>query len=404
MTQRDIKAIEIRDFDYDLPDERIAKFPLKERDTSKLLVYKQGDIQTKQFKELRDYLPTGTVLVRNNSRVIHARLLFQKPTGARVEIFCLEPIEPNSYELALSARESSSWNCMLGNARRWHSEQILERRMEGKEGCVRLSAQRLGANEVRFFWDNPAYSFGELLELMGILPIPPYLNRDTEDSDKTTYQTVYARQEGSVAAPTAGLHFTPKVFERLEQKGIKALDVTLHVGAGTFKPVKSEQIGEHSMHRELIELKRSTIETIKDSLGSIVAVGTTSVRTLESLYWLGLMIKENLLNDADITVVPQWFAYETKTELSADESLELILDYMEREGLEDLVFSTAIMIVPSYQFRIVRAMLTNFHQPHSTLLLLISAFIGEDWHKVYDYALANDYRFLSYGDSSLLMP
>ncbi len=400
----DIKAIEIKDFDYDLPEQRIAKFPLKERDTSKLLVYKQGDIQTKQFKELGDFLPNGAVLVRNNSRVIHARLLFQKPTGAKVEIFCLEPLEPNSYELALSARESSSWSCMLGNARRWHSEQILERTMEGKEGKVKLSAQRQGINEVRFFWDNPAYSFGELLELMGILPIPPYLNRDTEDSDKTTYQTVYAKQEGSVAAPTAGLHFTPKVFESLEQKGIKALDVTLHVGAGTFKPVKSEQIGEHNMHRELIELKRSTIEAIKEGLGSIVAVGTTSVRTLESLYWLGVMIQENQVNSGEIAVVPQWFAYESKTELSAVESLKVILDYMERESLEELIFSTAIMIVPSYQFRIVKAMLTNFHQPHSTLLLLISAFIGDDWHKVYDYALANDYRFLSYGDSSLLMP
>ncbi len=403
MGQRDIKAIEIKDFDYELPDERIAKFPLKERDTSKLLFYQKGDIQTKQFKDIGAYLPNDAVLVRNNSRVIHARLLFQKPTGAKVEIFCLEPLEPNSYELALSSRESCSWSCMLGNARRWHQEQILERTIEGKEGSVKLSAKRLGANEVQFSWDNQAYSFGELLDLMGVLPIPPYLNRETEDSDKTTYQTVYAKQEGSVAAPTAGLHFTPKVFEGLKARGIQTLDVTLHVGAGTFRPVKSEQIGEHNMHRELIELNRSTIEAIQEGVASIVAVGTTSVRTLESLYWLGVMLRQNMVGE-EMPIVPQWLAYEQETELSAEESLQAVLDYMSREGLDKLIFSTAIMIVPSYRFRIVKAIITNFHQPHSTLLLLISAFIGDDWHKVYDYALANDYRFLSYGDSSLLIP
>ncbi len=400
----DIKSIEIKDFDYNLPDERIAKFPLKERDTSKLLVYKQGEIQSKTFKDITDFLPKGSLLVRNNSRVIHARLLFHKPTGAKVEIFCLEPIAPNSYELALSSRKNCSWSCMLGNARRWHSDLILTREFEGKEGRVTLFAERKENNIVHFSWDNAAYSFGELLDLMGILPIPPYLNRETEESDKATYQTVYAKQEGSVAAPTAGLHFTSKVFADLEEKGIKALDVTLHVGAGTFKPVKSEQIGEHAMHRELIEMERSTIERIKASLPSIVAVGTTSVRTLESLYWLGLMLQQGLIKSTDIALIPQWFAYENSIELSAEESLDLVLSYMKEEGLEKLIFSTAIMIVPSYRFRIVKAIITNFHQPHSTLLLLISAFIGEDWRRVYDFALANDYRFLSYGDSSLLLP
>ncbi len=399
----DIKTIQIKDYFYDLPDERIAKYPLANRDQSQLLIYNQGEIKSKHFHNIDEYLPEGSLLVRNNSKVIHARLLFRKETGAVVEIFCLEPVSPNSYELSLSSRQSCQWQCMLGNARRWKVGNTLHREIEGQAGKLSLVAERVGQNEIKFSWDNEAYTFGELLELMGVLPIPPYLNRETEEGDKQTYQTVYAKEEGSVAAPTAGLHFTPQVFEQLEKKGIKALDVTLHVGAGTFKPVKSEAIGEHEMHRELIELSFTAIERLLTKIDNIVAVGTTSVRTLESLYWFGVMIKRGLVGD-ELCVIPQWLAYEEEETMTAKESLMLILDYLRERQEEKLIFATSIFIVPTYQFRIVKAIVTNFHQPHSTLLLLISAFIGDDWHKVYDYAMTHDYRFLSYGDSSLLMP
>ncbi len=404
MEQRNIKSIEIQDYDYELKEERIAKYPLEERDQSKLLCYKEGQIDSHKFLDLVNLIPQGAMLIRNNSKVIHARLLFQKVTGARVEIFCLEPLNPNSYELILSSKESCLWTCMLGNAHRWHEEQILEREIDAEGGRVKLSAQRIAKNQVKFFWDNSNYSFGELLELMGVLPIPPYLNRETEERDKFCYQTVYAQAEGSVAAPTAGLHFTPKVFSLLEDASCTVLDVTLHVGAGTFRPVKSEQIGDHEMHRELIEISDVTIKALRTKLECIIAVGTTSVRTLESLYWFALMLSKNMIKEQELNTIPQWIAYEESPSLSSVEAIDLILNYMARQHLSKLIFSTEILIVPSYKFQIVKGIITNFHQPHSTLLLLIAAFIGDDWRTVYNYALDHDYRFLSYGDSSLLYP
>ncbi|MDO4691335.1 MAG: S-adenosylmethionine:tRNA ribosyltransferase-isomerase [Porphyromonadaceae bacterium] len=401
------KNIIIEDYTYELPDERIAKYPLAQRDQSKLLVYQSGLISDRSFSDLPDLLPKGSLLVRNNSRVIRARLLFRKESGAQIEIFCLDPLSPNSYELALSARERCSWHCMLGNARRWHRDQplALALQVEHRE-VVHLQAERTEEGIVHFSWDNPTYTFGELLELMGILPIPPYLNREAEQSDLQTYQTVYARPQGSVAAPTAGLHFTEEVFRKINERGVSVLDVTLHVGAGTFKPVKSKTIGEHEMHQELIVLERQTIECLYHHSDPIIAVGTTSVRTLESLYHLGV----RLLQSPDIAVadlgVGQWQAYEYGHEKapSAEQALRAILDYMDRNELETLVFPTAILIAPGYTFRMVSGIVTNFHQPNSTLLLLISAFISDDWRAVYDHALRHGYRFLSYGDSSLLLP
>lgn len=401
------KNIAIEDYTYELPDERIAKYPLAQRDQSKLLVYQSGQIRDRRFADLPDLLPADSLLVRNNSRVIRARLLFRKESGAQIEIFCLDPYQPSSYELALSARQRCSWHCMLGNARRWHREQLLTLALhvEDRE-VVHLQAERGEEGVVHFSWDNEAYTFGELLELMGILPIPPYLNRESEQSDLQTYQTVYARPEGSVAAPTAGLHFTEEVFRQIGERGVSVLDVTLHVGAGTFRPVKSRTIGDHEMHQELIVLERQTIERLYRHSGPIIAVGTTSVRTLESLYHLGVrLLHSPSLPSADLAV-EQWQAYEYVHEKapSAEQALRAILDYMECNDLGTLVFPTAILIAPGYTFRVVSGIVTNFHQPNSTLLLLISAFIAGDWRSVYDHALRHGYRFLSYGDSSLLLP
>lgn len=403
-----VRSISIHDYSYDLPDERIAKYPLAGRSSSRLLVYRSGEIGDSHFVNLPSELPEGAVLVRNNSRVIHARLLFQRPTGAQVEVFCLEPAEPSSYELSLQSHESCVWHCMLGNAKRWRVRaEPLVRDLDLPElGAVRLSAERVGEGQVRFSWDNEAYSFASILDALGVLPIPPYLNRETEKQDDETYQTVYAKPEGSVAAPTAGLHFTEGLFAELAGRGHRVLDLTLHVGAGTFRPVKSDTIGEHEMHRELVTVERSLVEALLSNLGSIVAIGTTSVRSLESLYQLGYSV----LREPDIApselMVAQWspYAEASGAEPSAVEALEALLDYMDKQGLSRLSFPTAILIAPGYRFRIVRGLITNFHQPQSTLLLLIGAFLGEGWRRVYDHALAGGYRFLSYGDSSLLLP
>ena len=335
-------------------------------------------------------------------------MLFRKETGAQVEIFCLEPISPTSYELSLQSHESCTWHCMMGNAKRWKVDgEVLVRKLSHPHyGEVVLSAKRLAHNEVYFSWDNPQFSFGSILESMGILPIPPYLNRETEESDDITYQTVYAEREGSVAAPTAGLHFTPQIFTGLNQRGIKVLDVTLHVGAGTFLPVKSDTIGDHEMHKELISVSRTLIEELYNGLGHIVAVGTTSVRTLESLYHLGIELYLNPDRSMDTPLaVSQWEAYEHQnkhSEINASMAIDAIRRYMDRHDLTQLVFPTAILIAPGYVFRIVEALVTNFHQPDSTLLLLIAAFVGDGWREIYNYALAQKFRFLSYGDSSLL--
>lgn len=401
-----VQSIAIESYDYPLEDSCIARYPLEERDSSKLLLYRAGDIAEHRFAELPDLLPAGSVLVRNNSKVIRARIHLRKPTGAEIEIFCLDPSEPTSYEESLSAREACSWHCLIGNAKRWRSG-ILERVVQLRDDTeVVVVAERIGEGEVRFSWHNPAYTFGELLEAMGELPIPPYLGREAEEQDLKTYQTVYAQHEGSVAAPTAGLHFTPEVFTRLEARGASVVDVTLHVGAGTFRPVKSDLIGEHEMHSELISVSRAALEQLHSGLGRIIAIGTTSVRTLESLYHLAVRLHRasSKLSPEELCV-SQWDPYALDAnELSSGEAIETLLAYLETQGLEQLIFPTAIMIAPGYRFRIVRGLVTNFHQPRSTLLLLISALIGEDWRSVYDYALAHDFRFLSYGDSSLLLP
>lgn len=401
------KHITIEDYTYELPDERIAKYPCPQRDQSRLLIYRAGQISDQTFAQLPESLPTDSLLVRNNSRVIRARLLFRKASGAQIEIFCLDPCLPNSYELALSSQKNCSWHCMLGNARRWHQDQPLVMTLAVGEGqCVHLEARRGEEGVVHFSWDNASYTFGELLELIGILPIPPYLNRATEQSDLQTYQTVYARPQGSVAAPTAGLHFTEEVFRKIDQRGISILDVTLHVGAGTFRPVKSPTIGEHEMHQELIVLDRAAIERLHRHSGAVIAVGTTSVRTLESLYHLGARLLQSPDLSSSTLKVEQWQAYEDQQDEapSAEQALRAILGYMEREGLETLIFPTAILIAPGYTFRLVSGLITNFHQPNSTLLLLISAFVGDAWRTIYNHALDHGYRFLSYGDSSLLLP
>lgn len=395
-----VKQINISDYNYNLPDERIAKFPLEKRDSSKLLTYVSGNVSTNVFSSLPEILPANSCLVFNNTRVIQARLEFFKSTGSRIEIFCLEPQEPSSYELSLSSTQSCVWKCMIGNLKKWKGE-VLKKEV-GADNLV-LEAERLetsgNTSYIKFSWNN-GVAFAEVLDLLGELPIPPYLNRKTQESDKTTYQTVYSKVKGSVAAPTAGLHFTPEVISALHTKGIKTMELTLHVGAGTFQPVKAEEIGGHAMHAEKIEVSKEFIQNLIENLGNIVAVGTTSVRTLESLYYLGVQLH----NGDTSLLVNQWEPYESEKVLSAREALEAILNYMEKTQSNILYATTQIMIVPGYKFNIVNVLITNFHQPKSTLLLLLAAFVGEKWRELYEYALNNDYRFLSYGDSSVLIP
>lgn len=404
---QDTKHIRIEDYDYPLPDERIAKFPLPVRDQSKLLVYQHGEVSEDIFTSLPDYIPTGSLMIFNNTKVIQARLHFRKDTGALIEVFCLEPIEPNDYVLSFQQTQRCSWLCMIGNLKKW-KEGTLTRKVEVKGIPIQLTAKRgecRGTSHwVDFEWDNTSLTFADILEAVGELPIPPYLNRETQESDKETYQTVYSKIKGSVAAPTAGLHFTERVLENLRTHGVDLEELTLHVGAGTFKPVKSEEIAGHEMHTEYISVNRRTIEKLIAHDGEATAVGTTSVRTLESLYYIGIHISQNPDANEEELHVHQWEPYETKSSLTTIESLQCILDYMNRHQLEALHTSTQIIIAPGYEYRIVRRMVTNFHQPKSTLLLLVSAFVHGDWKKIYNYALAHDFRFLSYGDSSLLIP
>jgi S-adenosylmethionine:tRNA ribosyltransferase-isomerase len=405
------KHIQIKDYNYPLPDERIAKFPLAERDTSKLLVYQQGNISQDHFRSLPDYLPQGALMIFNNTRVVRARLHFRKSTptqnenslGALIEIFILEPALPVEYQENFLSRGKCSWYCMVGNLKKWKTGALHQEICIGQER-VTLSASRVGthgtSHEIEFSW-NSNHTWAEVLEATGELPIPPYLNRNTEQSDLTTYQTVYSKIKGSVAAPTAGLHFTPEVLSALDAHGIDREEVTLHVGAGTFKPVKSEEIGDHDMHTEHIAVRRETIEKLIRYEGKAIAVGTTSVRTLESLYYMGILAmqgKEDLH-------VEQWMPYESDTKgIDTCQALSALLEYMDKRNIDVLHSSTQIIIAPGYDFHIVKVMITNFHQPQSTLLLLVSAFVKGDWHSIYDYALANDFRFLSYGDSSILIP
>ncbi len=397
------QSIQISDYGYPLPDERIAKYPLPKRDESKLLVYQKGEISTRVFNQLPTCLPEGACLVFNNTKVIQARLLFRKQTGSKIEIFCLEPLMPAAYDLMFQQTKTCTWKCMVGNLKKWKAGALLKQ-IEFKGSILQVEAQRIettgNTSTICFTWNREDCTFADVLDAFGELPIPPYLNRRTEESDKTTYQTVYSKIKGSVAAPTAGLHFTDAVLNKLEEKGSKRCEVTLHVGAGTFQPVKAAQIGGHAMHTEVIEVTRQSIALLQQQLGSIVAVGTTSVRTIESLYYLGCRVASG---NAEM-VVEQWEPYQHTAVLSAHDALQALLDYLDDSGQTTLHASTRIIIVPGYTFKLVNALITNFHQPHSTLLLLLAAFVGEKWHRIYDYALANDYRFLSYGDSSLLIP
>lgn len=397
------KQIQISDFTYDLPDHRIAKHPLANRDLSKLLIYKKGAISEAIFDRLPAELEEGTTMVFNNTRVIQARLIFYKETGARIEIFCLEPLAPADYNLAFQACESSSWKCIVGNARKWKSGTLkMPFLIDGKEYF--LSAEKGlrqdDAQEVVFSWNHPELCFSDVLEQTGKIPIPPYLNRDTEEVDLLRYQTVYSKLEGSVAAPTAGLHFTNEVFAEIDSKGIKRNELTLHVGAGTFKPVKTESIGEHEMHTEHIQVSAESLQNIVQAEKQIIAVGTTSVRSLESLYWMGVKILEGKEN---VHLLEQWEAYQLANNYSRQESYQAVYNYMQEKGLALFNAATQIIIAPGYQFRVISGLVTNFHQPQSTLLLLISALVGDNWKKIYAYALENEFRFLSYGDSSLLM-
>ena len=404
------KHIKIQDFNYDLPDKRIAKFPLPVRDQSKLLLYQHGKVSEDIFTSLPSYINKGELMVFNNTKVIQARIHFRKETGALIEVFCLEPIEPADYALNFQQTEHAAWLCLIGNLKKWKGE-LLSREMIVKGRLIKLTAERkkaVGSSQwVDFRWNNKKVTFADILEVFGELPIPPYLNRDTQESDKVTYQTVYSKIKGSVAAPTAGLHFTQRVLDALNEKGVDMEELTLHVGAGTFKPVKSEEIEGHEMHTEWISVSKSTIESLIHHCGKAIAVGTTSVRTLESLYHMGVTLILHPDASDEQLKVKQWQPYElpaSAKDISSVDALQALLDYMNRHELDTLHSSTQIIIAPGYQYQVVKAMVTNFHQPQSTLLLLVSAFVQGDWHTIYDYALSHNFRFLSYGDSSFIIP
>lgn len=402
-----IKDIQIKDFNYPLDDERIAKYPLAEREKCKLLFYQNKQIKDLHFYDIPNLLPSKAMLVYNNTRVINARLRFQKPNGgATIEIFCLEPIFPRDYAQVFQTNSECRWLCFVGNSKRWKVGSLSQVVNVSGEN-VTISAtrgQQLGnAFEIIFNWDKNNITFASLLEAMGEIPIPPYLNRKTEASDTQDYQTVYSHIEGSVAAPTAGLHFTDEVLAECDKRGITRRELTLHVGAGTFQPVKSENIGEHAMHTEFISVERSLLEELIKADGNVVAVGTTSVRTLESLYYIGITLLENPNADENELRVKQWAPYEKEYSISTKDALQAIINHLDRSGLDKYIGSTQIMIAPSFKFRIIKGMITNFHQPQSTLLLLVSAFVDGNWKEIYDHALSHDYRFLSYGDSSLLL-
>lgn len=405
---KEVQNITIEDYNYPLPDERIAKYPLSERDASKLLVLKDDSIHSSHFKNIGDFLPKDSLLIFNETKVVRARLQFTKESGAAIEIFCLEPITGNGdYQLAFSSKSPSEWKCLVGNSRRWKNDKLSLNINTGLQAT--LYAERTEKNDnysvVRFSWEPEELSFAEILEAAGEIPLPPYLHREAEASDRERYQTVFAKHEGSVAAPTAGLHFTNDLIQSLKDKGTSFEEVTLHVGAGTFRPVSSETIGEHEMHSETIVVKKSCIENIIKNCGkTIIPVGTTSMRTIESIYWIGLMLMEEGLEERRLHL-NQWFPYKERESLpSAEESLSTIVKYLEMHNMSELHASTALMIAPSCKIKVAKALITNFHQPKSTLLLLVSALIGEKWKEAYQYALDNGFRFLSYGDSCLFIP
>lgn len=417
------KHIHISDYNYDLPDSRIAKFPVSPRDTSKLLIYRHGEISDDIFYNLPKYLPQKSLMVFNNTKVIQARMHFRKETGALIEVFLMEPAAPTDYELMFQTRGECSWLCMVGNLKKW-KEGSLVRTFDVAGSTINFKATMRrdiidtksgGTNYwVDFAWNNPLVSFAEILEAVGELPIPPYLNRETQDSDKTTYQTVYSKIKGSVAAPTAGLHFTDKVLAAIDAAGVRREELTLHVGAGTFKPVKSEEIDGHTMHTEYVCVRRDTLQTLLDYDCCAIAVGTTSVRTLESLYYMGVKLEANPDAAEEDLHVCQWEPYEKADGTPVDgnlidgitpqKAISNIIAWLDKNNLKTLHSSTQIIIAPGYEYKIVKVLVTNFHQPQSTLLLLVSAFLKGDWRNVYDYALSHDFRFLSYGDSSILIP
>ena len=403
-----VKHIKIKDYNYPLTDVRIAKYPLSERDHSKLLIYDKGEIKEDVFYNIAEYLPKNALMIFNNTKVIQARMHFRKDTGALIEVFLLEPYAPADYEQMFQTTSECSWLCLVGNLKKWKGQQLgREINIKGKDVFVKVDYEREHhtSHLIKFSWNNNEVSFAEILDAIGELPIPPYLNRETQESDKTTYQTVYSKIKGSVAAPTAGLHFTDNVLSSVSNYGIDLEEITLHVGAGTFKTVKSDEIGEHNMHSEFVCVHKSTIEKLLLHDGKAIAVGTTSVRTLESLYYVGLkLLKDKDLSEDELHVC-QWEPYaDDVKQVSAVKAIEQIREYMEEKNVNSIHFSTQIIIVPGYDYKIVKMLVTNFHQPQSTLLLLVSAFLHGDWKRVYDYALSHDFRFLSYGDSSLLIP
>lgn len=397
------KHISIANYTYDLPEERIARYPIEQRDHSQLLSYKQGAIEKRVFKDLPEIISPKTLLVYNNTKVIRARLQFFKETGAKIEIFCLEPHAPADYAMSFQQTEQVTWRCMVGNARKWKSGKLTIK----IDDELSLSAEQIGKEHgdylIALSWDNSSLTFSDVIERSGNIPIPPYLNRDSETSDLSDYQTVYAKHKGSVAAPTAGLHFTDKVLDQLREKGVKTDEVTLHVGAGTFQPVKADAMADHNMHTETISVTLKTLEQLRANLGNVIAVGTTSVRTLESIFWIANDLLQGKIDTPELTHLDQWTPYENDKVASADEALAHLIGWMKDHKQDVVNAATQIIIAPSYEFKIIEGMLTNFHQPNSTLLLLVSALVGEDWRRIYDYALDNDFRFLSYGDSSLLM-
>lgn len=399
-----LKNIDINDFDYTLPEEKIAKYPLAKRDESKLLCWKDGEISDLQFNDIDSLLPQGSTLIYNNTKVFKARLFFKKETGASIEIFCLEPHYPTDYESIFSSNKSCQWVCMIGNKKKWkHGELRADLEINNKKITVYASKQNDngGYSIVEFSWEDEGVYFSDILETFGEIPIPPYLSRESEESDLRSYQTVYSTHKGSVAAPTAGLHFTEDVLRNIDRKGIGRECVTLHVGAGTFKPVDAS-VASHDMHTEHYSVETSFLEKLTNQSSEICAVGTTTVRTLESLYWLGVKLsKKDSISEQDLTT-SQWEPYENDSAMDAKDAIEHIIYWMRKNGKTILNASTQIMIVPRYKFRLVDILITNFHQPKSTLLLLVSAFTKGSWQEIYKHALANNYRFLSYGDSSIL--
>jgi len=400
-----INDINIQDFNYELPEDKIAKYPLSKRENSKLLIYEKGNISQQTFSNILDISKKNELLIFNNTKVIQARLNFKKETGANIEVFCLEPIQPADYSLMFQSTKTCKWKCIVGNLKKWKKGKISST-ITLEKGTSTIYAEKNetfeDAHIIEFSWENTNLTFGEILETSGQTPIPPYLKRKSEDTDIIRYQTVYSKHKGSVAAPTAGLHFTKEILNKLKENGVHTDNVTLHVGAGTFKPVKSDFVSEHEMHTEHFSVTIGLLQKLIKNIGNTTAVGTTTVRTLESLYFLG--VKLSIQPTTTIFHINQWEVYDLDYTISIKNALENIINYLEKNKLSKIDASTQIIIVPGYKFKIVNKLITNFHQPKSTLLLLISAFIGKDWKKVYEFALKNNFRFLSYGDSSVLIP